>query len=225
MHLNSILLFEKFAKKYFKDGMKVLEIGPDNIPSTYMKCIKNDTIEWDTLDINPRKDLTYTIINEYNFPIKDNIYDIVIAGQVIEHVRKIWIWIKELSRICKIDGYVITINPVSYPYHEAPFDCWRIYPEGMRSLYEEAGLTVIFNIFKSLESECLKELGFRSIIPGIEAPTEAFMPFSNYIKYMAKNIKNPIIFFKILKMYFKKIIGYPISCSFDTITIGLKQNK
>ena len=218
MHLNSRLLFEKYAKHYFKDNMKILEIGPDDVPSTYMKCIKNNNIRWDTIDISPRKDLTYVANNEYSFPIKDNVYNIVISGQVVEHVRKIWIWIKELSRVCKPSGYVIIINPVSYPYHEAPFDCWRIYPEGMRALYEEADLDVIFSTFKSLEGDLLKKLGYRYIIPGTEAPPEAFMAFSNYYKDIQRKTKYSRVIYKILKIYLKKITGYPITSSIDTIT-------
>ena len=55
------------------------------------------------------------------------------------------------SRICKPGGLVITIGPVSWPYHEAPIDCWRAYPEGMRALHEDAGLVVELAIVESLE--------------------------------------------------------------------------
>ena len=40
------------------------------------------------------------------FPAPSGAYDIVFSGQVIEHVRKIWLWIKELTRICKVGGLV-----------------------------------------------------------------------------------------------------------------------
>ena len=33
MHRNSRLLFTKYAPPYFKDGMRVLEIAPDDFPS------------------------------------------------------------------------------------------------------------------------------------------------------------------------------------------------
>ena len=67
-------------------------------------------------------------------------------------MRKIWLWIKELTRVCKVGGLVITINPVSWPYHEHPIDCWRAFPEGMRALYEDASLEVLLSIFESLEA-------------------------------------------------------------------------
>ena len=98
--------------------MKVLEIGPDNIPSKYMKYINNKTIQWDTLDLVAIENVTFIANNEYSYPIDDNYYDIIISCQVIEHIRKIWIWIKELYRICNIGGYIIIINPVSWPFHQ-----------------------------------------------------------------------------------------------------------
>jgi hypothetical protein len=48
-----------------------------------------------------------------------------------------------LARIAAPGGHVITISPISWPYHEAPVDCWRIYPEGIKSLCEEASLTLL----------------------------------------------------------------------------------
>jgi SAM-dependent methyltransferase len=153
MHLNSELLFAKYAKPYFRSGMSVLEIGPNTLPSKYHSVIRNREIKWDTLglDTSRFKHLTFRSTEEYNYPLADNSYDIVLSGQVLEHVKKIWIWMKELARICKKGGYVITINPVSWEYHEVPVDCWRVYPEGMRALYDDAGLKVLLSKFEGLE--------------------------------------------------------------------------
>lgn len=96
----------------------------------------------ETVDLFPEPRLTYVATDEYAFPIPDESYDLVLSGQVFEHVRKIWVWMKELSRVCKAGGTVITINPVSWPYQEAPIDCWRAYPEGMCALYDDASLDV-----------------------------------------------------------------------------------
>ncbi|MEO2089895.1 MAG: methyltransferase domain-containing protein, partial [Gemmataceae bacterium] len=85
--------------------------------------------------------------------MSDASYDVVLAGNVLEHVPRVWVWIKELGRVCKPGGVVITVNPLSWPYHEAPVDCWRVYPEGMKALYEEAGLEVLHCSFESLESK------------------------------------------------------------------------
>src|SRR5918998_1346463 len=130
MHTNSRLLFEKYARDYFRSGMRVLEIGPDTFPSTYQLIVDDRSIIWDTLDLYKRPQLTFSALSEYSFPIPENRYDIVLSGQVFEHVRRVWVWMRELVRVCKVGGVVITINPVSWPYHEAPIDCWRAFPEG-----------------------------------------------------------------------------------------------
>ena len=121
MHENSILLFKKHVLPRIESGMRILEIGPNGFPSDYRKLVQCD-VEWETLDLYESEDLTYSNVSEYDFPINDDEYDLVLSGQVMEHVRKIWLWIKELERVCKTGGFVITISPVSWPYHEAPVD-------------------------------------------------------------------------------------------------------
>jgi SAM-dependent methyltransferase len=198
MHLNSELMFKKHALKYFRPGLRVLEIGPDSFPSAYRVAVGID-IEWHTLDIHPNPYLTYPSVSEYSFPIRENSYDIVLSGQVLEHVRKPWIWIKELARVCKPDGLVITINPVSWPYHEAPVDCWRAYPEGIRALYEDANLEVLFSQFESLETP-----EFRRALPG-----------------RSRSGQPP----KLIHAYnFLGRFGFPVERAFDTISIGKKMH-
>lgn len=178
--------------------MRILEIGPSGSPSSYKKIVDNDTIAWETLDISKREKITYVAEDEYKFPIPDNTFDIVLSGQVIEHIKKIWVWIKELSRVCKKNGHVITIAPASWTFHEAPVDCWRIYPDGMRSLYEEAGLVIDLCKMESLEYA-----GKRRIIPG--GTSRDLLD------------KKPGA-----KILIKRILRWPITVSFDTIAIGTK---
>ena len=154
MHRNSRLLFEKRAQSLFQPGMRVLEIGPDGAPGTYERCAGGPDITWDTVDLakfNQGAPLTYLAEDEYHFPVPDDQYDIVVSGQVIEHVKKVWVWVHELARVTKPGGRVITIAPLNWPYHEAPVDCWRIYPDGFRALYEDAGLEVETCLFESLD--------------------------------------------------------------------------
>jgi SAM-dependent methyltransferase len=232
MHQNSIDLFKKYALEYFEENMKVLEIGPNKIPSDYRKIVPEKNIEWDTIDIIKKKELTYISLDEYTFPIESNYYNIVLSGQVIEHVRKPWIWIKELSRVCKKGGFIITINPVSWPYHKEPYDCWRIYPEGMKALYNSAGIKLIFSLFTSLEAKNLKnKLGYRSILPGRSSPFELKLlkiyKQNNLKKWLnllfSFKLGSYIFLIKLLKSYIRKIIRFPITCSYDTISIGIKK--
>jgi SAM-dependent methyltransferase len=196
MHRNSGLLFQKYAVPHFKPNMRVLEIGP-GFPSPYQKMVGDDSIKWETIDIRNDPRLTYVAESEYSFPLADNTFDVVLSGQVMEHVRKIWKWMPELARVCEVGGLVITINPVSWPYHEHPYDCWRAFPEGMRALYEDSSLEVIESTFESLESS---DNGNR--IPGRSLE---FQPIASRLRT------------RLLKAF-----GFPVECAFDTITIGRK---
>lgn len=162
MHPNSELLFRTYAASLFRPEMRVLEIGPDSIPSTYRRMVGIRDLDWQTLDTCDRPELTFPNSGEYSFPCDNAVFDIVLSGQVIEHVRKPWKWVRELARVLKPGGLVITIGPISWPYHEAPVDCWRIYPAGMTALHEEAGLETILAIWDSLETP-----GYKRHIPGV----------------------------------------------------------
>ena len=197
MHSNSKLLFSAYGRKFIAPGCRLLEIGPDSIPSSYANLVNDKSVTWDTLDMGDSKDLTYSGVSEYSFPIPNDSYDLILAGQVIEHVRKIWVWIKELERVCKKGGHVIIINPVSWPFHEAPVDCWRIYPDGMRALLEDTGLRIIDTRCESLEAP-----GYRKYVPGVSA---------------AGHSKKRWLFYQ-----FFAPIGFPIERSYDTITIAQK---
>jgi len=198
MHRNSKLLFAKYALPLFTSNARVLEIGPDGFPSTYRKMVPIDKLVWDTLDIYSSPSLTYPKSALYNFPIANDTYDIVLSGQVIEHVERIWRWLPELARVTKPGGLVITINPVSWPYHEAPLDCWRIFPAGMRALCEDSGLTVELCHFESLELP-----HFRRALPG-RSP-EWQRPF-------------------IVRLLFCVLgpLRLPVEKAFDTITLARK---
>lgn len=155
MHNNSLLLFERYAKSTIRPGDRVLEIGPDALPSAYRRNVQVDVGVWDTLDFAGRPGIVHELSDPYHFPLDDGSYDVVLSGQVIEHVPKIWRWMGEVSRVVRPGGVVVTVAPVSWPYHEAPLDCWRIYPDGLRALYEDAGLEVTVAEWGSVELERL----------------------------------------------------------------------
>lgn len=220
MHFNSLLLFKKYAAEHFKDVKKVLEVGAAGFPSEYAKCLNHNKIEWHTLDIgsafnnssnqNPLHILSH---DEYNYPIEDNSFDIVIAGNVIEHVKEIWTWMDELTRITKENGLVIIICPVSWVFHEAPVDCWRIYPEGMNSLMSRSGLKVVLSKHETLEIDYLPK--YFPVLPGIST-LPPWGTVSTVLKM--KGIYNLIL----SKIPLLKKFVIPITVAYDTIAIGQK---
>jgi SAM-dependent methyltransferase len=201
MHKNSRRLFEAYAKSFFTPESRVLEIGPDREPSTYRTLVGRPTAAWDTLDAFPRTDvsLTYLAESEYEFPVPDDTYDVVFSAQVIEHVRKIWRWMPELARVCRPGGVVVTINPVSWHYHESPVDCWRIYPEGMRALSEDAGLEVVLSEWGSMEMK-----GIEQRSPRLVRKQQVFQRLSGVLGMLNATVK------------------FPVEAAYDTVTVARK---
>lgn len=211
MHLNSRLVFERYARAYFRSGSHVLEVGPDGRPSTYQRSVADSGVSWETADLassastdgdrlfgeGATADLTYAMTDAYALPVGDESFDIVLSGQVIEHVPQIWRWMPELARVCRPGGYVITIGPVSWPYHEAPVDCWRVHPEGMRALCEEAGLSVVDTVSVSLEPRTSRR----------PYPGASFGPSPG-----AKGIVKRLL----------GTMGWPLPIAIDTVTIARK---
>lgn len=150
MHGNARQLFRRYAKEYFQPNSRVLEVGPGRPPSVIREIVGDPSVRWESVGLDTTYPVTY-VGSEYSYPVDSDAFDVVVAMNVLEHVRKPWVWIRELARICKPGGYVITVNPVSWPYHEHPVDCWRAYPEGMKALYEDGGLAVITSRCESLE--------------------------------------------------------------------------
>jgi SAM-dependent methyltransferase len=209
VHRNSVLLFERYALKYIEPGASVLEIGPDDDPSSYRRLVQVP-VSWETADLKSevsaggrrwgggRGDrLTYVMTGEYDIPVQDASFDVVLSGQVIEHVREPWRWVNEAARVCRPGGVVITVNPVSWPYHEAPVDCWRIYPEGMRALCGAAGLTIEESTWESLEDRPRK-----------------WYPGPSHDQDLGRR---GLLFNRL-----KGLVGWPLPIAFDTVTVARK---
>lgn len=139
MHANCQFLLTSFGQRYFTTDSQVLEVG-----CTPSRAVFPPHRLWHTADINEKLNPTF-VCSQYHIPTPHT-YDIVLSANTVEHVRKPWVWIAELARVCAPGGHVIVTCPTNWPYHEDPIDCWRIYPDGMKALLEEAGLCNIVSL-------------------------------------------------------------------------------
>jgi SAM-dependent methyltransferase len=203
VHLNSLLLFQKFLAPRIAEGVRVLEIGPDRFPSTIRSSVSTQNIIWETLDLADRPGITYRATHDYSFPIPEGTFDFVIAVQVLEHVKKIWRWFPELARILKPGGELGLVSPISWPYHEAPVDCWRVYPEGIRALCDDSGLDCVLSQELSLEQETFWELcGYGRMYAGVSCSNDR-------ISGRLKNI-------------LRRLMLKPIPYAVDVVTVARK---
>lgn len=216
MHLNSKLLFAHHAKPYFQDGQHILEIGPLGFPTHYSQIINNTNIAWHTLELADKSALKPTnnplhIVtqHEYHYPVKTNRFDIVLSGQVMEHVKDIWQWMDELYRITQPGGHLIIICPVSWDYHEAPVDCWRIYPDGMETLLKKVGFEPVLCQFESLEKKQLPS--YAQTYPG-NSMMNMQGKIHSMFRWLLHGHRIPML----------RALLRPISVAYDTICIAQK---
>jgi SAM-dependent methyltransferase len=159
MHENNLELFRRHGLPLIQPGMSVLEVGPE-VPGG---CICKAIVEQASAayhfaciyNLETGRPGYVGMRGEYEVLSEDFRFDVVFSLSVIEHVRKPWKWVPELARIVKPGGYVVFVNPVSWPYHACPVDCWRVMPEGYKALFEDSGLEHHFSFHGN-------------VVPGIE---------------------------------------------------------
>jgi SAM-dependent methyltransferase len=74
-------------------------------------------------------------------PIKDQSVDIVFATQVIEHVTKPDLMVRECKRVLRPHGCLILSGPFYWPLHEEPYDFFRFTKYGFAQLLSDAGFS------------------------------------------------------------------------------------
>jgi len=145
MHQSSMKLMETLVAKYASNiTHNVLDVGAYNVNGCYRNMCETKGLLYEGMDIAAGPNVDIVSETNYRWPIDDDTYDMVISGQCMEHVPMPWKWIKELVRVCRPGGIVIVICPgLNWGIHRHPTDCWRVLPDGMRTLLGEwAGLRI-----------------------------------------------------------------------------------
>lgn len=90
----------------------------------------------DSLHPNPHLDFHGDITD---IPLGDQVADVVLCSEVLEHVPEPAKALSELHRILKPGGHLILTTPMLEGIHEAPHDFYRYTCFGLRHLCEQAG--------------------------------------------------------------------------------------
>lgn len=144
---------KKSAKKYDRDGILVLDIAPQ-IHEGAKAYFKRAKVE--TLDIDPNSGATYIgDITKYNEFLPDEILDIIVCTEVLEHVLDPFSAIKEVYRLLKPGGVLLLTVPFNFRIHGPLPDCWR---------FSEHGLRELLKIFSTVKIESIDTPG-RDLMP------------------------------------------------------------
>jgi hypothetical protein len=132
MHENSLQIMEAFRGKYLADmrGCTVLDVGSQCIrrQPTYRPLFVDYCYVGMDVVAGPNVDIVgYDTLS---------LYDVVISGQVMEHVARPWEWLPSLTRYFR--KFICIVVPNTHQEHRYPIDCYRYFPDGMRALFEFA---------------------------------------------------------------------------------------
>ena len=138
MHRNSMRLMADFRDRYLNDskGCTVLDVGSmqgKKEARSYRQLFGD--YRYIGMDVVAGKNVDIVGYNGLE------IYDVVISGQVMEHVLRPWEWLKALAGVYR--HYICIIAPNTWEEHKYPLDTYRYFPDGMRDLFNYAGITSV----------------------------------------------------------------------------------
>lgn len=127
-----------YAQKYISG--RTLDLGAGS--AKYREIIKEKAEDYLAFDMVPGKNIDVTG-DALNLPFPADTFDTIVSTQVLEHIEKPWVMIKEIRRVLKPRGVCILTAPFLEPYHPDPGDFFRYSVEGMRSLFRNEGFEVM----------------------------------------------------------------------------------
>jgi SAM-dependent methyltransferase len=132
-------VYSMLQKKWLLSTLKslpnfeiVLDLGSSISP--YRKYIKAN--KFITVDIDPDKNPTI-VADIHSLPFADEIADLVILTEVLEHCYSPSQVIQEVYRVLKPGGICIATVPFLYKFHPDPRDYYRFTEQGIKFLFKE----------------------------------------------------------------------------------------
>lgn len=148
MHQSSFEKMTRFRDKYLSAKsnrpLRILDLGSQDVNGSYHPLFSEPAWRYIGLDMASGKNVDVVLRSPYAWrEVANDSADVVISGQAFEHVRYFWITMLEIARVLKPGGLCCILAPSSGPEHRYPLDCWRFYPDGMRTLADFARMEVI----------------------------------------------------------------------------------
>jgi len=154
MHANCLRIAQGFADLYGDEfrGGRILEVGSYYINGSAREIFEPLAIEYVGIDLQPGPGVDYVFDAEKPLPTP-GLFDAAICLNTLEHSRRPWRVVLSIAEALRPGGLVLIVAPWQWAEHRWPIDCWRILPDGMRVLFEDAGMEVL--IACTDENDCI----------------------------------------------------------------------
>ena len=126
-------------------GLRIVEVGSrrgKDQARTPWELFDGYDCEYIGVDIVNGPNVDRVMTKPYRLPLRANSADVVLSGQVFEHIPFVWVSMAEIARVLKPNGHGLITAP-SRGHRHGTQDCWRFYPDGMRALAAWSGLELL----------------------------------------------------------------------------------
>lgn len=122
---------------------RVLDVGgkKKNKRGDFRPPQKN-VASWEYLNIDQATSPDYLCSCE-KIPVEDGSFDMVLLTEVLEHLERPEVALKEAHRVLKRNGQIIATMPFLYPIHSDPCDYQRWTPMKIELEFKKAGLSEV----------------------------------------------------------------------------------
>jgi len=148
VHPSAYAEMARCVETYMPKGRRsmVVDLGSYTSPKrqgmTHRQLLANHDCEIVGVDIRPGLNVDLVMEKPYRLPMRANSVDVVLSGQVFEHIPFFWATMLEIARVLKTGGHFFMTAP-SRGHQHTPVDCWRYYPDGVRAMAAFSGLEVV----------------------------------------------------------------------------------
>ncbi len=138
MHASAMAQMRRCVDTYLSRGRRyrVVDFGSrisDGQRNSHRDVFAEYDVDYVGVDIDEGRNVDVVMKRPYKIPLRANSVDVVISGQVFEHVPFFWASFMELARILRPGGLIFITVPSRGHAHDV-YDCWRIYPDGLRAI-------------------------------------------------------------------------------------------
>lgn len=155
-----------------KSPNSILSVGGHGPVNEHLeKIVFSRKIEFVTLDIDEKHnpDILFDL-TECTKIIPLGSFDVLIAIEVLEHIRDPKKAVNECSKVLKPQGVLILSTPWIIPIHDRPFDFYRFTPQALQELCKDFSSVTIFargNYLDSVVLLMLRGLFIKGVAPRI----------------------------------------------------------